>query len=110
MPREDRLIIFSYSEFYNALYALSTQRSLQKPPTGAVTGVVENPDGFTDKIRVEIHNPIAKVDKDITVDYARDFAVAALMLYCRSQSIPLPKTAQKSVMVRKGEVMLRVQI
>ena len=109
MPKEDRLIIFDNEEVYKALYALSAQKQLKKPPAGAVTSVVEDPDD-RNKITIHLHNPQETFDKDVKVDYTRDFLAAALMLFCRGLGIPLPKSARKSVMLRNGEVMLRVQI
>ena len=109
MPREDRLIIFSNDEVYKALYALSAQKQVKKPPAGAVKSVVEDSED-REKIKVHLHNPQETYDKDMTVDYRRDFLAAALMLFCRGLGIPLPKNARKSVMIRNDEVMLRVQI
>jgi len=109
MPKEDRLIIFNNEEVYKALYALSAQKQLQKPPVGAVTKVEEGGEG-KNTITIHLHNPQANVDTDMQIDYTRDFVAAALMLFCRGLGIPLPKSARKSVMLRKGELMLRVQI
>jgi hypothetical protein len=109
MPREDRLIIFSNEEVYKALYALSAQRQLKRPPAGAVTKVVEDEDD-KNTIIIHLHNPQETFDKDKEADYTRDFLAAALMLFCRGLGIPLPKNARKSVMIRNDEVMLRVQI
>lgn len=109
MPKEDRLIIFSNEEVYKAIFALSTQKQLKKPPAGQVTKVTEDPED-KNKITIHLHNPQETFDKDITVDYTRDFLAAALMLFCRGLGIPLPKSARKSVMLRNDEAMLRVQI
>ena len=109
MPREDRLIIFSNDEVYKALFALSTQRQVRKPPAGAVMSVIEDPDD-NGKITINLHNPQETFDKDMSIDYTRDFLAAALMLFCRGLGFPLPKSAKKSVMIRNEEVMLRVQI
>ena len=109
MPKEDRLIIFSNEEVYKALYALSAQKQLKKPPVGAVTHVEEAEDD-RNRIIIHLHNPQANFDNDTQIDYTRDFVAAALMLFCRGLGIPLPKSARKSVMLRNGELMLRVQI
>jgi len=109
MPREDRLIIFTNDEVYKALFALCTQKQLRKPPAGVLKKVEQDPKD-KDKITIFLHNPQETFDKDISVDYSRDFLAAALMLFCRGLGIPLPKSARKSVMFRNDEVMLRVQI
>jgi len=101
MPREDRLIIFTNEEVYKAIFALSTQKQLKKPPAGMIT---------RNTITVHLHNPQETFDADKTIDYSRDFLAAALMLFCRGLGIPLPKSARKSVMLKNDEVMLRVQI
>ena len=109
MPKEDRLIIFSNEEVYKALFALSAQKQLKKPPAGVITKVEEDAED-KNKITVHLHNPQETENADRKMDYTRDFLAAALMLFCRGLGIPLPKNARKSVMIRKEEVMLRVQI
>lgn len=109
MPREDRLIIFTNEEVYKAIFALSTQKQLKKPPAGMITKVAEA-EGDRNTITVHLHNPQETFDADKTIDYSRDFLAAALMLFCRGLGIPLPKSARKSVMLKNDEVMLRVQI
>ena len=39
MPKEDRRIIFSSEEVYNAIYAVSVQKQVPRPPPGAVKAV-----------------------------------------------------------------------
>ncbi|HOO81254.1 MAG TPA: hypothetical protein PK513_01985 [Alphaproteobacteria bacterium] len=107
MPREDRRIIFSQDEVYKAIYALSVQKQLPKPPPGAVTSVKEK-DSDTSQIVLTLENP---ADQSIEIrEYARDFLAAALMMFCRGAGIPLPKSAKKSVLIHDGEIILRAQI
>ncbi len=107
MPREDRRIIFSYDEVYKAVYALSAQKQMPKPPPGAVTKVSEKESDAT-QIVLNLENPAQKTEE--VREYGRDFLAAALMVFCRGAGIPLPKSAQKSVMILDGEVILRVKI
>lgn len=107
MPREDRRIIFEFQETYKALYALCVQNDMKKPPPGLVAAVVVHPADST-KLLVRIENPLNNMAQD--VEFSRDFLAAALMLYCRTCRIPLPKTAQKSVELGPDNVILRVQI
>lgn len=108
MPREDRRIVFSNDEVYKALYALSAQKGMKKPPPGVVKKISEDKKDNT-KIYVQLENPQEKTDAK--VEYSRDFLAAALMLFCRGAGIPLPKGGRKSVMISSdNEVMLRVQI
>lgn len=107
MPKEDRRIIFSKDEVYNAIYALSVQKQMKKPPAGAVKAVAESKDDDK-QIVIDLENPADNAKA--RVEYSRDFLAAALMMFCRGAGIPLPKSARKSVMIADGDVILRVQI
>lgn len=107
MPKEDRRIIFSYDEVYNAIYSLCAQKQLPKPPSGAVT-LVKQDDQDSSKIFISLEDPGRQTKN--RVEYSRDFLAAALMLFCRGAGIPLPKGARKSVMIEEAAVILRVQI
>lgn len=107
MPREDRRIIFEFGEAYKAIYALCVQKDMKKPPPGALTAIREHPEDKS-KVVIRLENPQFK---EVTErEYSRDFLAAALMLYCRTCRVPLPKTAQKSVELAQDNVILRVQI
>ena len=107
MPKEDRRIIFSYDEVYKAIYALSLKKQLPKPPPGALTNVKEK-QGDDNHMVMTLENPAEESEE--TMEYSRDFLAAALMVFCRGAGIPLPRAARKAVMIRDGEVILRVQI
>lgn len=107
MPREDRRIIFEFQETYKALYAMCVQKDLKKPPPGMVGAVAQHPTDIA-KVLVRIENSFDGSSQDI--EFARDFLAAALMLYCRTLHIPLPKSATKSVEFSPDNVILRVQI
>ena len=108
MPREDRRIIFDMSETYNALYKLSIkQGDAPKMIAGAIVKVEE--DGLDkNKVNFFIENPQDGDKKMIT--YSRDFIAAALMMFCRGAGIPLMRRANKTVVIKDGEVILRVMI
>jgi hypothetical protein len=108
MPREDRRIIFDYQEVYKAIYALSAQKQLPKPPPGIVK-TIEEDTGDINKIYVTLENP-QQQGTPAKMEYSRDFLAAALMIFCKGHGIPLPKSAQKSVMMEGDTVILRVQI
>jgi len=108
MPREDRRIIFDMSETYQALYKLSLKK--QDEPrlgVGAIVKILPNKDS-DDKIDFFLKNP--QENTEHTVTYNRDFVAAALMMYCRGAGVPLPRRAQKSVMIRDGQMILRVMV
>ena len=107
MPREDRRIIFTYAETYKALYALCMQKEMRRPPPGSIVAITI--DGDDDKkLTVRIENMQENTEHE--VDYSRDFMAAALMLYCRSLSIPISKKASKSVEFKSEGVVLRLVI
>ncbi len=107
MPREDRRIYFDYDETYKAIFALCVQKDFKKPQPGTVKAVESQPDG-TGKVSVRFANALDATSS--TEEYTNDFLAAALMLYCRTLGIPLPKSAQKSVELSANTVVLRVQI
>lgn len=107
MPREDRRITFSYDEVYKAIFAMCVQRELRKPPAGVIMAIERHEDAS--KVTIRLENPLTN-DPVIFLDYALDFLAAALMLYCRTCRIPLPKTAGKSVELAGDGVVLRVLI
>ena len=107
MPHEERRIIFDYSEAYKAIYALSVQKEMKKPPPGTIMEVKIDPKDDKNLI-FAIDNPLDNVKSER--EYSRDFLAAALMLYCRTLRIPLPKGARKAVEVVEGSVILHVTI
>lgn len=107
MPREDRLITFDYNEVYQAVYSLCTQKQIKKPPQGTLKGV-DHPEGDTSRVMLHFYDE--SYAEENSEEYSRDFFAAALMLYCRGLGIPLPKTAQKSVLIGEDDVALRVRI
>jgi hypothetical protein len=108
MPREDRRILFDNDEVYKAIFALSTQKQLKKPPPGHIVRVYQD-EQDPSKIYLDLENP-QDTSVNRTLDYNSDFLAAALMLFCRGCGIPLPKTAKKSVAIQDNTVLLRVQI
>lgn len=108
MPREDRRITFSYDEVYKAIFALCVQREARKPPAGFIKAVDIIP-GDASRVSIRIENPLNDEPPSI-VEYGLDYLAAALMLYCRTCRIPLPKTAEKSVELSTDGIVLRVQI
>lgn len=107
MPREDRRIYFEFQETYKAIYALCVQNDIKKPQPGMVTEVSAHPADDT-KVLIRIEN-IHDQSKQY-IEFTRDFMAAALMLYCRTIRIPLPKTAKKSVEFSPDAVILRIQV
>jgi hypothetical protein len=83
------------------------QKNIRKPPHGEINNVHQSED---DPSRIFLDMKCGETGEKRKEEYSRDFLAAALMLYCRGLGIPLPKTASKSVLIRDGEVALRVKI
>lgn len=107
MPKEDRRILFENDEVYKAIFALSAQKELPKPPPGSLSAVSLTETQPAEVI-VRLENPAQNFNEN--VKYTYDFVAAALMMYCRGQGIPLPKKAHKSLLIVEGKLVLRVQI
>lgn len=108
MPREDRRIIFDMSETYQALYRLSRkQEDAPKLIIGAIVKIEEDALD-NNKFNVFISNPQDGTKKMVT--YSRDFVAAALMMFCRGEGIPLPRRAQKTVLIKDGDLILRATV
>jgi hypothetical protein len=107
MPREDRRIHFSNDELYKAIYAMCMQKQIKTPPPGQIINIAPNEMMPTLTV-LHLRNP--QDQSEATLEYSQDFIAAALMLFCRGCSIPLPKTASKSVAINEGQIILRVQI
>ncbi|MFN3700134.1 MAG: hypothetical protein ACK4VI_01270 [Alphaproteobacteria bacterium] len=108
MPTEDRRIVFSLDEAYKAVYSLSTQKNMKKPPAGVVVKI-DKDEKDTNILYLFMTNE-TEWQGEKKVEYSRDFMAAALLLYCRGCGIPIPKAARKSVVVGTNNIILRVEI
>lgn len=108
MPTEDRRIMFSYDEAYKAIYSLSIQKNLKKPPAGIITKIDKDP-GDEGNLHVFMQND-SEWEGIRKLEFSRDFMAAALMLYCRGSGIPIPRMARKSVVLGTNNIILRVEI
>lgn len=107
MPREDRRIFFDFEETYKALYQLCSQKGLPKPAAGSIVEIEQNLEHPLDlDISLENHRS-NEVDR---IRYTKDFVIAALMIMCRATGIPLPKGANKTLELMRGQVVLRIQM
>jgi len=107
MPQEDRKIIFDFQELYKAIYALSMRWEKKLPPPGVIVKIETHAsdDGtLIVYIKNDHHGDLNKEE------YTHDFLAAALMLFCRSCEVPVPKQSRKSVELKAGAIVLRVQI
>lgn len=107
MPREDRRISFDYAETYKAMFALCVQNELPRLFAGSITAI--NFKAGDDRcVVVRFANGLQETSA--TSEYSRDFLAAALMLYCRTCNIPIPKRATKSVELGGEAVTLHITL
>jgi hypothetical protein len=104
MTREDRRIVFDYAETFKAIFGLCEQKGMERPVAGSIIDVNFKAD---DDRSVVVRFAKGPEGRPVTVEYSRDFLVAALMLYCRTCHIPVPKRAMKSVELGDGGVTLQ---
>lgn len=107
MPKEDRYITFTNEEVYKALHAMCVQKGIPIPVSSRITHIHRSQEE-SDAVIMLMENPISNELKQ--EKYKDDFLAAALMVFCRSFGIPLPKTAKKSIAIKGAKVVLRVQI
>ena len=108
MPKEDRRVIFDFSETYQAVYKLALKADdAPRLKPGKIKKVEE--DGLdANKINIFLENTHTGEKEMMT--YSRDFMAAALMMFCRGCGVPLPRKAQKTVMLDMDRVILRVMV
>lgn len=94
MPREYRRISFDFTETYKAIFTLCMQNKLPRPFAGSITAI-----GFKggEDMNVIIRFVNGLQGTTVASEYSRDFLTAALIRYCQSCAIPLPKKGMKSV-------------
>jgi hypothetical protein len=105
MPREDRRIVFDYAETYKALFALCVKKEMPRLFAGtiaAITFKANDDKSVVVRFADELQGTAA------TSEYSQDFLAAALVLYCRTCSIPVPKKAMKSVELGADSVTLHI--
>jgi hypothetical protein len=105
VPREDRRIVFDLTETYKAIFALCMKKGMARPYAGSITAITykDNDDkNVVVRFVDELHGKAA------ISEYSADFMAAALVLYCRTCAIPIPKRGRKSVEAGGASVTLRI--
>ena len=105
MPREDRRIVFDYAETYKAIFALCVKKEMRRPFAGtiaAITFKANDDNSVIVRFADELQGTAA------TSEYSQDFLAAALVLYCRTCAIPVPKRGRKSVELGADSVTLHI--
>ncbi len=107
MPREDRRVFFDLDESYKAVYTLCGQKAIPKPVSGVLRKVDINLD---DPLNLDFQIESNRSGQMETSTFTKDFVIAALMVMCRNIGIPLPKGANKTLEMIRGQLVLRVQM
>ena len=106
MPNEMRKIIFTADELQAALvnYALRTKKKL---PNATINNIlVEGKEGVTATI-VYMRDG---TEEPKSVEFTPNDVAAALILYCSTRQIPLPRDAKKVVVPIEGSVGMIIKI
>jgi len=107
MPREDRRIIFDFSETYNAIYSLNMKSENHKFPPGKITEINYHPDDEK-RVIIKLDNP--QDDKTTEEELTQDFVAAALLLLCKGEGIPVPKGSKKAIEFTEDSTVLRIMV
>ena len=93
MPNEMRKMVFTSEELQAALinYALRTKKKLPNSTIDQI--LVEGKEGVT----VTIVYMRDGTEEAKTVEFAHNDVAAAIILYCNTRNIPLPRAAKKVV-------------
>lgn len=107
MSQEERCIVFDYEETYKAIHALCVHEQVREPPPGSIGAITpDKEDGRKLKVRIDNAQSGSFEEKE----YTQDFLASALILYCQSSGVPLPKQSSKSVDINSENVTLRIAI
>jgi hypothetical protein len=105
MPKEMRRLVLSDTEFREALKSFVATRD--RVFNGAA--LLESRIVADDPLEVELTLRVAANQKD-TVSLSGAHLAAAVIAFCRSRSIPLPRSSTKSVKRVSGGVALDIHI
>ena len=100
MPSELRRLTFSASEATDAVAAYAT-RTGRAVPEGELTAVRPGPEP-------EKNFLLNLSGRDVQLE--AEFLGAALIMHCIEQNIPIPRSAERSLKVRDGELSLYLRI
>ena len=105
MPIENREIIFSSAELRSAV-ADFLRRSNDHP--GSEVTQVMITDKAQEPVAVTLYSKAAGQREAKALSLAQ--VAAALMVHCKLNDILMPRTGQKSVEVRDGQVVLKIRL
>lgn len=106
MPSETRKLAFTQVELQAALvnYAL---RSDMKLPNANIEKLVVSNEGDT-AVRL-VFQP-STPDEVREVEFSQEHVAAGIILYCRSQGIPLPRDSRKVLLAENESISMMMQV
>lgn len=107
MPSEVRIIVFTSQDVLQAITEFS--KTLEPP---LLRG---NPTDIFVRKKREAVFAVVEIDRDgsgtvETVDLDASHLAAALIIYCRTAHIPLPRNAKKELDVLGDQIVLRLEV
>ncbi len=106
MPKELRKLVFDESELRAAAYDYCLRNNVNIPHAPVQDILISDEDAKVIVLRFESEDVNAL--KDVTL--SRDQVGAALIKYCSTIKIPLPRTAQKILKVDGQEISMMVSV
>jgi hypothetical protein len=105
VPTELRRIVFTNDELRQALDAHLMHQQAKNMPMGLVTSARLNADQT--KVVLGIYD--RRNDENHTIEIGANHVAAALLRYCFSNGVPLPKDAKKSITTSGDNVALDIK-
>lgn len=105
MPTEVRRLVFSNTEFYSALdqYLSRTGTNL---PSGSIVAI--HPDTLSDSITIDVCRTGTSSGKMEAISLQSRHVGGALISYCISNQIPLPRGFSKSLIIAGDNIALEM--
>ncbi len=106
MPQEMRKLSFSQSELQAALVNYALRSEMRLPNANIEDVIVSKENGVAVKLVFTPSDP----NEVRAVEFAQEHVAAAIILFCRTQKIPLARDARKVLMAEDESVSMMIQI
>ncbi|MCB9964552.1 MAG: hypothetical protein H6855_00520 [Rhodospirillales bacterium] len=106
MPKEDRFITFDLEEVYQALLIRCKLADLDLPKDARAIALKTIDD--KKNIAVEIESADGTKKQELKFDLS--FFVLALVFFCNSENIPIPKAGVKTLNVQPDSIVMRIEL
>lgn len=106
MPQEMRKISFSQIELQAALVDYAQRSEMRLPDSDVEDVIVSKENGVSVKLVFTPSDP-SEIHE---VEFAQEHVAAAIILYCRTQDVPLVRDARKVLIAEEDSVSMMIQI